>query len=53
MRVVKRVSYLNRSLRWPPIIKTEASVGPQGSDQRNNVRTIPWDPLQLANLQEK
>lgn len=36
-----------------PIIKTEVSVGPRVSNQKNITGTILWDPLPLANLQEK
>ncbi|XP_074965396.1 uncharacterized protein LOC142064386 [Phalacrocorax aristotelis] len=36
-----------------PITKTKVSAGPQGGKWRNTAETIPWDPLPLANLQEK
>lgn len=36
-----------------PIIKTEISEGPQGLQKRNVTKTTPWNPLQMANLQEK
>lgn len=34
-------------------MKNEISAGPQGGKQRNTTGTVSWDPLQLANLQEK
>ncbi|KAK4806261.1 hypothetical protein QYF61_013405 [Mycteria americana] len=36
-----------------PIVKTERTVGPRGGHPRHTMRTIPWDPLQLTNLQER
>lgn len=35
------------------IIKTKVSKQPQGGQRRNTDRIMAWDPLQLANLQEK
>jgi len=36
-----------------PITKAEVSAGRQGANCRDTIKTTPWDPLELANLQEK
>lgn len=35
------------------IKKTEVFKGPKEGQKNNMVRTTPWDPLQVANIQEK
>lgn len=40
-------------LKFRQVIKTKVSKPPQGGQWRNTDRTMAWDPLQLANLQEE